>query len=95
MSTHSLTIMPVKFEVYSEPEIQTRLGRGQVFIECTDQREHDPVDWKWAVRKLGACLNHDGEWEYEPMPSSRDDAFLHRCRFTLAAAEDAVRKVWK
>ena len=36
---------------------------------------------KWAVRWMGRCLTHDGEWEYEPQPSSRDDAFYARCRF--------------
>jgi hypothetical protein len=36
---------------------------------------------KYAVRHYGACLSKDGEWEHEPMPSSRDDEFLRRCRF--------------
>jgi hypothetical protein len=26
-------------------------------------------------------MNKDGDWEWEPMPSSRDDEFLSRCRF--------------
>ena len=37
---------------------------------------------KWAVRRNGNCLGKGGEWEYEPMPSSRDDEFLERCRFS-------------
>jgi hypothetical protein len=36
---------------------------------------------KWAVRRLGWCLRKDHEWEYEPLPSSRDDDFYARCRF--------------
>lgn len=36
---------------------------------------------KWAVRDAGWCLGKGLEWEYEPMPSSRDDDFLARCRF--------------
>jgi hypothetical protein len=40
----------------------------------------------WKVMKGSECLNKDGEWEYEPMPSSRDDAFIARCRFESAAA---------
>ena len=36
---------------------------------------------KYAVRHMGACLTTKGEWEHEPMPSSRDDRFLSRCRF--------------
>lgn len=36
---------------------------------------------KWAIRKGGVCLNAEGDWEYEPIPSSRDREFLQRCRF--------------
>jgi hypothetical protein len=48
----------------------------------------------WAVRRSGGCLNKDGEWEYEPMPSSRDDEFLARCRFATAreAIDAAIAK---
>ena len=38
----------------------------------------------WAVRCRSWCLNNKGKWEYEPMPSSRTDAFLKRCRFSTA-----------
>ena len=40
----------------------------------------------WAVRHQGNCLNKQGEWEYEPQPSSRDEAFFARCRFDSAEA---------
>lgn len=36
---------------------------------------------KYAVRQTGCCLSRKGEWEREPIPSSRDDAFMARCRF--------------
>lgn len=36
---------------------------------------------EWAIRCMGRCLNRSGEWEWEPQPSSRDDAFFARCRF--------------
>jgi len=42
----------------------------------------------WAVKDGNYCLNKDGEWEYEPMPSSRDEGFLKRCRFE--SAEEAL-----
>jgi hypothetical protein len=36
----------------------------------------------WAIRSEGSmCLNHHGEWEWEPQPSSRDDEFFARCRW--------------
>jgi hypothetical protein len=41
---------------------------------------------RWAVKGMFGVLNTDGEWEYEPSPSNRDDDFLARCRFTEAEA---------
>lgn len=49
-----------------------------------------PDLWKIADA-AGNVLNKQGEWEWEPMPSSRDDAFLARCRYaTLAEASAAL-----
>lgn len=42
----------------------------------------------WSVNHHGNVLNKDGEWEWEPQPSSRDTEFLKRCRF--ASVEEAV-----
>lgn len=36
-------------------------------IERCQQRDGS---FKWAIRCRGDCMNHDGEWECEPMPSS-------------------------
>lgn len=44
-----------------------------------------PALWK-VLDGRGNCLNKRGEWEWEPMPSSRDDDFLARCRFETAEA---------
>ena len=39
----------------------------------------------WAIIDgTNYVLNRDGEWEYEPMPSSRDDDFFTRCRWPTA-----------
>jgi len=51
----------------------------------------------WAVRCFGGCLNRAGDWEREPFPSSRNDDFLCRCRWTdfdeaFAAAEVAIAR---
>ena len=46
----------------------------------------------WAIRGASTCLNKDGEWEWEPMPSNRDDAFMERTRFTLDEAFPLARK---
>jgi hypothetical protein len=51
------------------------------------------VDWRggdrWAISAGSGgspqevWCERDGEWEYEPIPSSRDDDFLARCRYSL------------
>lgn len=46
----------------------------------------------WAVRRSGACLNNEGQWEYEPMPSSRDNDFLARCRWPTA---ESAYEAWE
>lgn len=48
---------------------------------------------RFAVRQGSECLAANGEWEYEPLPSARDDAFYARCRF--GTFEDAVLAVYK
>jgi hypothetical protein len=58
---------------------------GEVRIDACRQRDGKTM---WAVRNGFGCLNADGEFEYEPMPSSRDDEFLARCRFP--SAQDAL-----
>lgn len=47
---------------------------------------------RWAIREGRACLNKKGEWEHEPMPSSRTDAFFNRCRWNSA---EAAIKFWR
>lgn len=61
-----------------------------ITIEQCRQRD-DGV--KFAVRQGAACLKKTGKWEYEPMPSSRTDAFLNRCRFdSFGLAVEAVKR---
>jgi hypothetical protein len=51
---------------------------GEVRIEAAKQRDGRVL---WKVREHGNVLNKTGEWEWEPIPSERDDEFLDRCRF--------------
>lgn len=41
---------------------------------------------KWCIYDMGEVLNDEGEWEFEPMPGGRDEAFLARTRFDRATA---------
>jgi hypothetical protein len=45
--------------------------------------------YMWAVRQGGNVLGKSGEWQYEPLPSSRDDGFYAEYRFDTY--EDAER----
>ena len=56
-----------------------RINIGELRI-C--QRNHDPDTW--AIVDTGWVLNHDGDWEMEPMPSNRTDEFIQRCRWPSA-----------
>ena len=58
-----------------------RVGDGINAIKIERVQQIDVPDL-WAVRRHGDVLNRSGEWEWEPMPSSRDDEFLVRCRFS-------------
>lgn len=64
---------------------------GAIIIERVDQRT-GPA--KWAVRsQFGECLSQSGDWEAEPSPSSRDTAFLERCRFPDEESAIAAARV--
>ena len=60
-----------------------------------------PKEPMWKVMRGGQggpVLAKDGEWELEPIPSSRDDEFYARCRFdtydeALAAVEAGKRSI--
>ncbi len=65
----------LEFDASRNADVRLEMARG---VECV----------RWAIRDHGACLNKKGEWEYEPMPSSRDDAFFERCRWD--SAEEAL-----
>ncbi len=77
-------------DAYAFPSA-TQFGE-EIKVQRTRQIE-GPALWK-VVDGKGNCLNKSGEWEWEPMPSSRGDEFLSRCRFPTAdAAINAVRGI--
>lgn len=47
---------------------------------------------QWAVTWMRDCLSADGEWDFEPNPSSRDDGWLGRHRFDLETALELARQ---
>jgi len=56
---------------------------AEVFSIQVEYTGHD----RWAVRLRGSrCLAVDGQWEWEPIPSERDDEWLAEHRFDLDTA---------
>lgn len=70
--------------------VSDRRFANEVLIQRSRQIEGPAL---WAVRFNGSVLNKQGEWEWEPMPSSRDDEFLARCRWDSAEEAIAAAKV--
>jgi hypothetical protein len=49
---------------------------------------------QWAVLQHGKLvLARDGEWEWEPLPSERTEAFKRRTRYTLTQAVRLARLI--
>lgn len=70
-------------------------GNADPEIQIQRARQFDGPD-RWKVIRGSHCLSKRGDWVYEPLPSSRTDAFLKRCRFDDAGdAIDAALKAHK
>ena len=61
-----------------------------VFLE-----DRDPMQIldrpSWVIIHGSNVMNKDGDWEWEPGPSSRDDDFFDRCRYTKEKAEELIK----
>lgn len=69
-----------------------------IFPEGVDARRHFVItvafrgDDRWAVFDGPRCLGADGEWEYEPLTSARDEEWLATHRFDLDTALGLARE---
>lgn len=77
----TIKLSELKVKSYKLPDV----GRGVVTLEAVGSD-------LWVIRMGGSCLNKALQWEYEPTPSGRTDAFSQRCRWS--APEDAI-KSWE
>jgi len=84
--------IPVSWEM--EKEFNDFHNLSKIKIDAMNSPFYKEV--RYAVRRSGMVLNIKGKWEYEPIPSSRDDAFYKRCRFkSIEDAEAAVMRCQK
>lgn len=79
----------------TEPTIEATCYTVSCIPEDAHPMDHDTwaikVEYagrgRWAIRHLGKCLKWNGTWDYEPIPSSREDNWLHEHRFSLEIAK--------
>jgi hypothetical protein len=69
------------YEVCAVPP--DKYGNYTLFAIAVERTHHSGT---WAVRRMGRCLGSEGEWDYEPLPSSREDDWLATHRFDLETA---------
>lgn len=50
---------------------------------------------QWCVSNGASVWSKDGQWEYEPLPSNRDEEFFQRTRYSLDEAFMAARAAWR
>lgn len=83
----SISTRPVRFEVTCVPESIDPLD-SDVFSISVEYRGHE----LWAVLMRSWCLSKSGEWDHEPLPSSREDDWLAEHRFDFDTAMELARE---
>lgn len=78
---------------------QARIKTTQHTVSCLPEDSIDRPSFeviveyrgcnRWAVLRNSRCLGHDGSWDYEMLPSSRDEEWLTEHRFT---EQEALRR---
>ena len=95
---NELLAMACEFDVGPEPILNGRLEWWKqyhddklhhVTVKNMGNPDPDQPD-RWAILSGGGnrCLNKEGDWVYQPRPSSREDDFYEQCRY--ASAQEAI-----
>ena len=78
------------FETATAFKIGDTRGSDGIFITWRGATDEENAD-RWAITRMGECYNRNKDsWEYEPSPSSRDDDFIQRTRYSLLEAVNIV-----
>jgi hypothetical protein len=79
MSQYPTTTTATRYVVSCLPEDHAERYHFEITVEWRGKG-------KWAVKDGSYVLGSDGEWDYEPLPSSREDDWLATHRFDLETA---------
>ena len=73
---------------------QFDVGRGQYNARITIEKRSED---RWVISNGTSVFNSFDEWEWEPLPSGRDEEFIARTRLTLeeAFARVPAALAWK
>lgn len=76
------------------PETAQGFDKNRCQVRVKNMGNPDPNQHaRWGIFGFGGldsyCLNKQGEWEYQSLPSSRDEDFYERCRYKNA--KEAIR----
>ena len=83
------TLEPVKYLVRGARAMAGReIEHDAVYIE--ERRQRDGAQLWVIANQWRDVFNRDGEWEWEPQPSSREDDFIARTRYASPTEALAV-----
>lgn len=82
-------VRPSRFTVSCLPERNINTSLFEITIEERGQLDGTT---RWAVCRLGQCLNRRGRWDYEMNPSSRTDRWIAGHRFDFDTALRLAKK---
>jgi hypothetical protein len=86
-------ITPAAFDVSVLPEDWAGPGGRYPWTIRVEWRAASRNMSRWAVCWGGhRCLGRDGQWDWESIPSGREDEWLDEHRFSLEEALDLARK---
>jgi hypothetical protein len=84
MTDLDIAVEPTAFKVSALPEEDVN---SRYFTLTVEYRGRG----LWAVMHMGSCLGSDGEWDWEPLSSSREDDWLETHRFDRETAIELAK----
>lgn len=83
MPDPAVTVRPSRYTVTCLPSGGINSALYSITVEERGQLDGQVL---WSACWMGQCLNVKGQWDYEPIPSSRTDRWIAKHRFDLDTA---------